>query len=71
MGDEFIRVAQPHPGYTIERIAGGIWGPEEVKDNSVQFLRYVANMNELIERHFKDTAKLRLDRVLHDAENYS
>jgi hypothetical protein len=62
-GDSLIRISRPHPGFTIERISRGLWGDDGDKDTSEEFLEYVANMDELIERHFKDTARLRLDRI--------
>ena len=62
-GDLLIHKSRPHPGFTIERISRGLWGDDSDNDTSEDFLEYVANMDELIEKHFKDTARLRLDRI--------
>lgn len=61
-GDEIKLVHRPHPGFTIERVSRGLWGPADVQDNSASFLTALAEMPELIEQKFKDTAKQRLER---------
>jgi MOSC domain-containing protein YiiM len=64
VGDEFVLISRPNPGYNIQRISRGIWGKPEEQENSVEFLSALANMDGLMERGYKDTAKARLDRVL-------
>ena len=63
VGDEVLLLERKYPGYSIERIAQGLWGPSEVKDDSLEFLTSLANMEELIGRHYRETAQTRLDRI--------
>ena len=64
-GDDMTLLSRPHPGFTVERICIGLWGPGAEKDISVEFLSYVANdLPQLMERRFKDTARTRLQRQL-------
>lgn len=63
VGDEVILIERIHPGYSIERISQGIWGPGDLKDDSVEFLTALANMEELIGRHYRETAQARLERI--------
>lgn len=63
VGDEIILLHRPHPGYTIQRVAQGIWGPPEKQDNSIEFLTALANMEELMPRGYRETAKTRLARL--------
>jgi len=62
--DDIILIERIHPEYSIERIAQGLWGPTEIKDDSVEFLTALAHMDELIFRHYRETAMLRLERIL-------
>lgn len=62
-GDEIRLLARPHPGYSIQRIAQGIWGPPEKQENSREFLEALANMEELLCKGYKDTAQTRLARL--------
>lgn len=67
VGDEIVLLERPRPGYTIERISQGLWGPADVKDETVEFLTAVASMEELIGRHYRETAATKLQRVLDKA----
>jgi MOSC domain-containing protein YiiM len=62
-GDEIILLSRPNPGYTIYRVASGVWGPPEKVDNSKEFLNALINMEALIPRGYRDTAKTRLARL--------
>lgn len=63
-GDEIRLLSRPNPGFTIHRVASGMWGPSDRQDSSREFLEALSNMEGLMVRHFKDTAKSRLDRLL-------
>lgn len=62
-GDDMTLLKRPHPGYSIEEVARGLWGPADQQDSSVEFLSYLADMPQLISRHFRDTARTRLNRI--------
>jgi MOSC domain-containing protein YiiM len=62
-GDEIILLSRPNPGYTIFRVANGIWGPADKQDNSKEFLTALANMEALMPRGYRDTARTRLTRL--------
>jgi len=62
VGDEMKQLSRKYPGYTIQRVSQGLWGPKKVQDNSIEFLTALANMEELIPRGYRDTAETRLDR---------
>lgn len=64
VGDKITLLERPHPGYSIFRIAQGLWGPTDVKDESLEFLTYLANTEELIGRHYRELAATRLQRLL-------
>eukprot|EP01040_Poterioochromonas_malhamensis_P008650 gene8650-9361_t len=63
VGDEIRLLQRPHPGFTIHRVASGIWGPKEKQDNSREFLEALSNMEALMPRHFRITAQTRLARL--------
>lgn len=60
-GDVFVLLDRPHPSFTISRVANGLWGDEP--DNTVAFLNTLSEMEFLMPRHFRETAKLRLERI--------
>lgn len=62
-GDQFDLISRKHPGFTVERISRALWGPEDTREHSVDFLTYVVEMPELMERRYKDTAQTRLSRL--------
>jgi MOSC domain-containing protein YiiM len=72
VGDEITLLDRPRPGFTIERISSGLWGEEgtsQSPDYSQEFLEAVAGMEELIERHYRDTATSRLFALLNQVES--
>lgn len=64
VGDAITLLERPYPGYSIVRISQGLWGKEDVKDNSLEFLSTLAGMEMLIGRHYRDTAQTKLQRLL-------
>lgn len=63
VGDEIRLVKRPHPGFTISRVASGLWGPPEMQDKSRDFLEALASMEELMPRGYRNTAQTKLDRL--------
>lgn len=60
VGDTLELLERPYPGYSIQRISEGLWGPPEQQNNSVAFLSALASMDMLIPRHYRDLAASRL-----------
>lgn len=67
-GDAIYIISRQYPGFTIERVAQGLWGPPDSLNNSLDFLQTLANMDCLIPRHLRDLATNRLARLL-DEDN--
>jgi MOSC domain-containing protein YiiM len=63
VGDDIVLLDRPHPGYTLHRISQGLWGSDDVRDNSLEFLSALAGMEDLIRKHYRDTAATRLERL--------
>lgn len=63
VGDSILLLERPFPGFTIDRISQGLWGPPEQQDNSLEFLTTLANMEPLIPRGYRETAQSRLERL--------
>lgn len=62
-GDLFELLERPYPDYTLSRISQGLWGDEGDLDNSEEFLSTLSEIECLMPRHYRDTAKLRLERI--------
>ena len=61
--DEIVLMERPYPGYTITRVAQGLWGSSDEQEHSKEFLQTLAGMEFLIPRHYRDTAVQRLERL--------
>lgn len=62
-GDEITLLECSFPGFTIARVAKGLWGGSDEMDNTLEFLQTLVNMDCLIPRNYRDTAKQRLKRL--------
>ena len=62
VGDAIELLDRPFPGFTLERVARGLWGPTDQLDQSFEFLSTLAQMEPLIPRHYRDVAISRLER---------
>lgn len=68
VGDRMELLDRPYPGYTVQRVSEGLWGPPEMQNKSRDFLTTLTGMEMLVPRHYGDVARSRLERLDKESE---
>lgn len=63
VGDSFVLQSRPFPNLSITTIQMSLWGEDEEKNESEEFLRALSEVECLMPRHYRDTALQRLSKL--------